>query len=300
MKWILPTVLSASLLLTGCAKPRNLEWPLAPLSFPPGSSGPLVMRSALTWPRVQKEVFDCISRWAEIVPKNVVLSNEYSKKLRAVYKLPDTLMINPQCIEVKNNQLSPDAKKVVDIYNAVFSHVHEAMTLRIGTRQNVNDGDLVIWGQQEYWATGLQTAAKQDGDCEDIALATYELLLTAGLHPQQIFLWYIPENRQLWTPPHMVLLVYPQPITTSNFTSLRGAQKKPLILNWLEYWAATWVEFTGVGISLNPMREGSSEYQPMLQLRIDEPNDILNLNPTLRFNSDQYSDYFRRLLGGKK
>ena len=40
--------------------------------------------------------------------------------------------------------------------------------------------DIAVWGVSEYWATPLETVRQGRGDCEDIAIAKYFTLLSAG------------------------------------------------------------------------------------------------------------------------
>jgi predicted transglutaminase-like cysteine proteinase len=51
--------------------------------------------------------------------------------------------------------------------------------------------DLEVWGQEDYWASPLETLAKGRGDCEDFAIAKYASLLAAGVAPGRLRLVYV-------------------------------------------------------------------------------------------------------------
>ncbi len=75
--------------------------------------------------------------------------------------------------------------------------------------------DVVVWGQNDYWATPLETLHKGAGDCEDYAIAKYFTLLALGIPPAKLRLTYVRAamNRDgsITFIPHMVLAYYPMP-----------------------------------------------------------------------------------------
>lgn len=75
--------------------------------------------------------------------------------------------------------------------------------------------DTIVWGQNDYWATPLETLFKGAGDCEDYAIAKYFTLLALGIPPARLRLIYVRAamNRggEIAFIPHMVLAYYPQP-----------------------------------------------------------------------------------------
>jgi len=73
--------------------------------------------------------------------------------------------------------------------------------------------DPVLWQQDDYWATLLETLAKEAGDCEDFAIAKYVSLLLAGMQEQQLRLTYVRMQRGPFTEPeaHMILAYYATP-----------------------------------------------------------------------------------------
>ncbi len=84
--------------------------------------------------------------------------------------------------------------------------------------------DLDVWGQDDYWATPLQTLAMARGDCEDFAIAKYAVLLATGTAPERLRLVYVRARLPDQSAPiaHMVLAYTPTP----------GAE--PLILDSLQ------------------------------------------------------------------
>jgi predicted transglutaminase-like cysteine proteinase len=91
--------------------------------------------------------------------------------------------------------------------------------------------DAEVWGQDDYWATPLQSLAMARGDCEDYVIAKYVTLLALGVPRQRLRLVYVRARTPDEPEPvaHMVLAYYPIP----------GAE--PLILDNLraEVWPAS-------------------------------------------------------------
>lgn len=48
------------------------------------------------------------------------------------------------------------------------------------------EADLTLYGQVEYWAAPQETLGRGAGDCEDIAIAKYSLLLKAGISAEEL------------------------------------------------------------------------------------------------------------------
>lgn len=73
--------------------------------------------------------------------------------------------------------------------------------------------DTDIWGEQDYWATPLETLGRGQGDCEDFCIAKYTTLLQLGVPDRQLRLIYVRARYGLSrTPqPHMVLGYYATP-----------------------------------------------------------------------------------------
>lgn len=81
--------------------------------------------------------------------------------------------------------------------------------------------DLPLWGQQDYWATPLESLGRGAGDCEDSALAKYISLLQLGVADEQLRLIYVRASVDGLSRAHMVLGYYPSP------------EQQPLVLDSL-------------------------------------------------------------------
>lgn len=77
-------------------------------------------------------------------------------------------------------------------------------------RRVVFTDDRIAWGQDDHWASPLETLEKGQGDCEDYAIAKYASLLAAGTAPERLRLVYVraQQPRQPGTQAHMVLAYY--------------------------------------------------------------------------------------------
>jgi predicted transglutaminase-like cysteine proteinase len=85
--------------------------------------------------------------------------------------------------------------------------------------------DSVLWQQEDYWATPLETMAKGAGDCEDFAIAKYVSLLIAGVQESKLRITYVRLQQQPDAAPvaHMILAYYveptAEPLILDNFLS---------------------------------------------------------------------------------
>lgn len=89
--------------------------------------------------------------------------------------------------------------------------------------------DPVLWQQDDYWATLLETLAKEAGDCEDFAIAKYVSLLLAGVQEQQLRLTYVRMQRGPFTEPeaHMILAYYATPTSEPLILDNLDGEIKP-------------------------------------------------------------------------
>lgn len=89
--------------------------------------------------------------------------------------------------------------------------------------------DPVLWQQDDYWATLLETLAKEAGDCEDFAIAKYVSLLLAGVPEQQLRLTYVRMQRGPFTEPeaHMILAYYATPTSEPLILDNLDGEIKP-------------------------------------------------------------------------
>lgn len=85
---------------------------------------------------------------------------------------------------------------------------HWNRTVRFG-----EDAD--IWGQEDYWATPLETMGRGRGDCEDFVIAKYFTLRTLGVPEARLRLTYVRARIGSATSgvsqAHMVLSYYATP-----------------------------------------------------------------------------------------
>lgn len=96
--------------------------------------------------------------------------------------------------------------------------------------------DIQAWGQTDYWATPVETLARNKGDCEDFTIAKYFTLLEAGMPNEQMRLIYVKARiggpASNVTQAHMVLAYYPEPdaeplILDNLITDIRPASRRP-------------------------------------------------------------------------
>ena len=84
--------------------------------------------------------------------------------------------------------------------------------------------DLKIYGQEDYWATPLETLGGLQADCEDFAIAKYASLIAMGVAGDSLRLVYVKANLPGGnSQAHMVLAWYETP------------QSVPLILDNINY-----------------------------------------------------------------
>ena len=75
--------------------------------------------------------------------------------------------------------------------------------------------DVDNWGENDYWATPLETMARRKGDCEDFSVAKFVTLLLGGVAMNKLRITYVraqsggPLSKSYIA--HMVLAYYPTP-----------------------------------------------------------------------------------------
>ena len=82
-------------------------------------------------------------------------------------------------------------------------------------RQVAYEEDSVTWGQNDYWATPLETLARGQGDCEDYSIAKYVTLGLMGVPISRLRITYVRAEIGLAgsgvSVAHMVLAYYEEP-----------------------------------------------------------------------------------------
>ena len=73
--------------------------------------------------------------------------------------------------------------------------------------------DHQVWGEEDYWATPMETLGRGAGDCEDFAIAKYYSLVLSGVPIDKLRLVYVKATLpgQGGAVAHMVLAYYPLP-----------------------------------------------------------------------------------------
>lgn len=102
------------------------------------------------------------------------------------------------------------------------------------------DSDPAVWGQEEYWASPLQTLDKGRGDCDDYVIAKYFTLVAAGVPHARLRMVYVtiavppaaPERPGDTSVAHMVLAYYAQPgseplVLDNVVPEVRRASERP-------------------------------------------------------------------------
>jgi len=93
--------------------------------------------------------------------------------------------------------------------------------------------DLVVWQQNDYWATPLEFMGRGAGDCEDFSIAKYVTLQMMGIGNDKLRLVYVrAQSGSLAPVAHMVLGYYPEPtaqpqILDNLISSVRPASERP-------------------------------------------------------------------------
>lgn len=96
--------------------------------------------------------------------------------------------------------------------------------------------DTDAWGQDDYWATPMESLGHGKGDCEDFAIAKYFSLLAVGMDVSQLRLIYVKAKiggtASNITIAHMVLAYYSDPeaepqILDNLLGEIRPASRRP-------------------------------------------------------------------------
>jgi predicted transglutaminase-like cysteine proteinase len=92
------------------------------------------------------------------------------------------------------------------------------------------------WGQNDYWATPLETMGRGMGDCEDFAIAKYTTLVLSGIDIDKLRITYVKARTTgpngVTNTAHMVLAYYPTPteepvILDNMIPEIRPASQRP-------------------------------------------------------------------------
>lgn len=95
--------------------------------------------------------------------------------------------------------------------------------------------DIDNWGENDYWATPLETMASRKGDCEDFSIAKFVTLLLGGVEMDKLRITYVKAqiggHLSKNYVAHMVLAYYPTPsgdpmILDNMVDALRPASRR--------------------------------------------------------------------------
>ncbi len=98
--------------------------------------------------------------------------------------------------------------------NAGKSELQRVVTVNgFVNQQLVFTPDAQAWGQDDYWASPLQTLGMGRGDCEDYVIAKYAMLLALQMPLDRLRLVYVRAHQSAQAPAvaHMVLAYTPVP-----------------------------------------------------------------------------------------
>ena len=96
--------------------------------------------------------------------------------------------------------------------------------------------DIDVWGQEDYWATPMESLSKGRGDCEDYVIAKYFVLRELNIPEKQLRLIYVKASigraDSTVQIAHMILAYYPTPddeplILDSLINDIRPASRRP-------------------------------------------------------------------------
>ncbi|RXJ71885.1 sulfate adenylyltransferase [Veronia nyctiphanis] len=124
-----------------------------------------------------------------------IFDKELINKVQQTYGDQAVLRTKAWQTLVTDNQHLPDEEKL-HLVNAFFNQLHFV-------------DDLVLWGQEDYWATPIEMIGSNAGDCEDFTIAKYFTLRELGIDDDKLRLIYVKAlNLNQF---HMVLAYYPRP-----------------------------------------------------------------------------------------
>jgi predicted transglutaminase-like cysteine proteinase len=93
--------------------------------------------------------------------------------------------------------------------------------------------DLAHWGQEDYWATPVETLVTNGGDCEDFSIGKFFSLIRSGVIADKLRITYVKAID--YNQAHMVLAYYPTPdaepliLDNINKTILPASQRPDLL-----------------------------------------------------------------------
>jgi len=102
-------------------------------------------------------------------------------------------------------------RKLMDDSRALSEQEKLSAVNTFFNRRMLFENDIVIWRQNDYWATPLEFFGQGAGDCEDFAIAKYMSLLMVGVPAEKIRMIYVRANIGGRSEAHMVLGYFETP-----------------------------------------------------------------------------------------
>ncbi|MFT7287619.1 MAG: putative transglutaminase-like cysteine proteinase [Halieaceae bacterium] len=121
--------------------------------------------------------------------------------------------------DLAGQRYGSEAVPTVNAWSALL-HIHRSLPIEQqlqSTNTFFNNrirwmSDQSIYGQEDYWATPLETLGRLQGDCEDFSIAKYVTLLALGVSPASLRLVYVKARLASGeSQAHMVLAWYQTP-----------------------------------------------------------------------------------------
>lgn len=135
--------------------------------------------------------------------------------------------------------------------------------------------DIDHWGQEDYWATPVETLATNAGDCEDFSIGKYFSLISTGVDTSKLRITYVKALE--YNLAHMVLAYYPAPnaepliLDNINKTILPASKRKDLLPVYGFNGEGIWLTKSAKKLGNNPARNlpswGKLSNRIMLELR---------------------------------
>lgn len=111
--------------------------------------------------------------------------------------------------EVAKRHGEKASARLRDVYQFIIVHLNEPVEMQLeAVNDYMNDltwiADSELWKQPDYWATPFETITTFGGDCEDIAIAKYLVLLLLGVPDEHLgFAHVINQKKE-----HHMVLIY--------------------------------------------------------------------------------------------
>lgn len=152
------------------------------------------------------------------------------------------LAFSEQVLEAVEKKYGSPARDRIDGWSKLIQQeLHQFSDSEENTLARANDyfnqvqwlSDLEHWGQEDYWATPVETLATNGGDCEDFSIGKYFSLLQSKLDPSKLRITYV--KSLTYDQAHMVLAYYERPdaepliLDNINKSVLPASQRQDLM-----------------------------------------------------------------------